>query len=325
MVRHELHRTLQSKRSTKSLHESEFALFSYSSMGLAPENLRCQIDAWLAEDAGSGDVTLFSILKKQATAPCDFFIVAKSEFVMCGRELMAEVFRRSCAGSSLLLFSDVADGDVVKPGAVVLAGNGPAGGILLGERVSLNLSCKLSGIATKTRHTLEALQRAAKSKQIPVLMETRKTTPGLRAFEKLATRIGGARNHRHGLDGGAMLKENHLRMLSFNSQTLMEAKTNVPLLTKLEVEVSNLEEFKRALDARVDVVMLDNFSIDDVGKAIALRNQGAPEVKLEFSGNLDKLPAEMLANCGVDYLSQGALIHQATWVDMSLQMFPSVP
>jgi nicotinate-nucleotide pyrophosphorylase (carboxylating) len=167
---------------------------------------------------------------------------------------------------------------------------------------------------------VEALKEAGSTGK-PVVLETRKTTPGHRMYEKYATRVGGAQNHRHGLDAGAMLKENHLRSIGNICDALRLLKRTVPVLSRIEVEVTSLAEFRVALKEGADVIMLDNFSWDDVAVAVAERNVASSLAKLEVSGNLDGKSAERLVASGVDYASMGALVHKAVWVDMSLQLY----
>ncbi len=176
----------------------------------------------------------------------------------------------------------------------------------------------MSGISTKTNKILSEIRKHTQTLQ---LLETRKCTPGLRMYEKYAVRVAGARNHRHALDSGAMLKENHLRSIGTLEQGLIKLKQALPILSTAEIEVTNLEEFKRALDYDANVIMLDNFSVQDAQKASAERDIKNKHVKLELSGNLDEKRIEDLVQTGVDYVSMGALIHKAVWVDMSLQLY----
>jgi nicotinate-nucleotide pyrophosphorylase (carboxylating) len=256
-------------------------------------------------------------------------IVAKEEFFLCGLHLMAETFRLTSDGAALVA-SDLSDGVRVKKGDVVLAAHGQPEALLLAERVALNLASRLSGVATTTAAVAGRLAAAAvKAGTVaPALLETRKTTPGLRALEKYATRTGGARNHRHGLDAGAMLKENHIRAAGDLRVALRALKERVPVLTKIEIEVTNLAEFDIALAEGADVVMLDNFAPADVREAVTRRDaravgpsSGARLPRLEVSGNLDTRDPAEIVSFGVDYVSMGALVHKAPWIDMSLQLY----
>ena len=301
----------------KELTGSDFLQFCQTRLGVSPTRVQRDLNAWLDEDHGAGDVTLFAALEDAGHG--SMFIVAKQDFVLCGLQLMAQVFR-TLGGGQISIYSDTQDGKQIARGEIVLAAEGPTSALLLGERVALNLSARLSGVSTKTREIFAELA-AHRNGRTPTLLETRKTTPGLRIYEKYATRIGGARNHRHGLDGGAMLKENHLRAVGNLRIAVQRLKLNVPVLTKIEVEVSNLEEFRIALEEGADVIMLDNFSIDDVHAAVAERGAKNSPALLEISGNLDTKNIKDIAQCGADFASVGALVHKALWVDMSLQFY----
>lgn len=306
---------------SRPLSPESFLHFCSSALGVTPSRIERDLELWLAEDHGSGDVTVRAL--PEALRPARMFVLAKEDFVLAGLPLMAHVFRLSC-GPQASLFSDFDDGEMVKKGQVVLAGMGTAAGLLLGERVALNLGSRLSGIATSTRRVKDALEAAAQVEGTapPALLETRKTTPGLRLYEKYATRAGGALNHRHGLDTGAMLKENHLRTAGSIVEALRSLKSKVPLLTKIEVEVTNLDEFRLALAEGADVIMLDNFTSADLAEALAERRRLGSQTRIEISGNLDTRDPRDLVLAGIDFASMGALIHQARWVDLSLQLFP---
>jgi nicotinate-nucleotide pyrophosphorylase (carboxylating) len=314
----------------RELAPGGFASWCTSSLGMTPQWVRGRLQAWLEEDHGGGCVSLWPGASGASERVATAVIVAKQEFVLSGLPLMLETFRLTSDGD-VRLFSDLDDGVRVAKGDVVLAARASAGALLLAERVALNVASRLSGVSTLTARYVEELQKAASHVgcDAPTLLETRKTTPGLRVFEKYATRLGGARNHRHGLDGGAMLKENHLRTVGDIRVALRALKARAPILTKIEIEVSSLEEFEVALEEGADVIMLDNFKPAEVAQAVALRNAHRTEerlahrtdVRLEMSGNLDtRAPADIVSS-GVDYVSMGALVHKAPWVDMSLQLY----
>jgi len=288
--------------------------------GVSPQRIWRDIDTWLEEDAGGGDVSLWT--QPYPTPRMRVDIIAKQDFILCGLSLMAAVFQRTHGSVPLELSSACADGRAVRSGDVVLSGEGDARCLLLGERVALNLSARLSGISTKAAQMLRLVEAAAAQAQChpPQLLETRKTTPGLRLYEKYATRMAGVRNHRHSLDTGLMLKENHLRSFGGIPAALASARRQSPLLTRIEVEVTQLSEFKQALEGGADVIMLDNFSVADITAAVAERSRCGRRVELEVSGNLTEENIAKVASLGIDYLSSGALIHQATWVDLSLQL-----
>ncbi|WGL61181.1 carboxylating nicotinate-nucleotide diphosphorylase [Pigmentibacter sp. JX0631] len=297
------------------VNQTNFNNFCNLNLGVAPNRVTKDILLWLDEDHGAGDPTLFAAQAKNQTA--NFYIVAKQDFILTGLPVMCETFRLA-SGGELKLFSDFKEGDQIKKGDVLLGGKGNAAAILLGERVALNLCAKLSGITTKTSSILTEIRKYSPS---IYLLETRKTTPGLRIYEKYATRNGGARNHRHGLDSGSMLKENHLRYFGSIEYALDCVSNKTPVLNKIEIEVTNLVEFRAALNKGADVIMLDNFSLEDVHQAVKERNNFNKNTKLELSGNLDEKNIKQISSSGVDYLSMGALIHKAIWIDISLQLY----
>lgn len=300
---------------SKKLENSLFSEFCTFQLGLSPSKILGDIERWVEEDHGCGDSTLFSGFSQDTTM--QFYIVAKQDFTLCGLSIMQQVFRM-VSNNSIELYSNFKEGDHVQKGNIVLAGIGKCSSLLLSERVALNFGSRMSGIATKTKSILNEIK---KYNENVFLLETRKTTPGLRLYEKYAVRIAGARNHRHGLDTGCMLKENHLRSIGSIEAAIQNLKKRLPILTKIEIEVTNLREFSIALEQGADVIMLDNFSLEDVKIAVQERNAINPYAKLELSGNLDEKNMKEIALSGVDYLSMGALIHKSVWVDMSMQLY----
>lgn len=299
------------------LIQNDFIDFCTSKLGVSPNRIVNDIIRWLDEDHGSGDLTVFSGMKKNTKA--QFFVIAKQNFTLSGLNVMQGVFYQTSGGTTKI-FSDFQDGHTVKKGDIIIAGEGTVSSILLAERVALNLASKISGISSKTKLILDEIRKYSDTVS---LLETRKTTPGLRIYEKYATRVGGARNHRHGLDSGAMLKENHLRSIGCLEEALDNLKENTPILSKIEIEVTNLTEFRAALAKSPDVIMLDNFSFDDVKKAVQEKNKLNSNLKIELSGNLDEKNIQDISCLGVDYISMGALIHKSIWVDLSLQLYMS--
>ncbi|MES2614098.1 MAG: carboxylating nicotinate-nucleotide diphosphorylase [Bdellovibrionota bacterium] len=300
---------------TNKTETQEFTEFCNFNLGMAPSKILTDIERWLEEDHGCGDPTIFSAFQKNKVM--QFFIVAKQDFTLSCKPIMEQVFRQ-VSTNEIELFSNFKDGDDIKKGDIILGGKGKAASILLAERVALNLCSKMSGITTKTKQILSEIKKINKNIN---LLETRKTTPGLRIYEKYSVRVAGARNHRHALDGGSMLKENHLRCIGFIEDAVTNLQRNLPILTKIEVEVTNLDEFRTALNLGADVIMLDNFSIENVKIAVAEKNKINTQVKLELSGNLDEKNLHEIVTSGVDYMSMGALIHKSIWVDMSLQIY----
>jgi nicotinate-nucleotide pyrophosphorylase (carboxylating) len=317
-------KTVQYINPQQEIPATLFEQFCISKLGMNSQKVSNQLQNWLEEDFSNGDVSLWASewSKNQAEA----FIVAKQDFILCGLPLMVHIFSLASGSLSTSFFSDFEDGNQIKKGQTILKIVGTAGALLLAERSSLNLASHLSGIATQTHNVKQKMFEIAKNhnlKLLPELLETRKTTPGLRSLEKYATRTGGAKNHRHALDTGAMLKENHLRMSESISYAIETLVKNAPILTKIEVEVSNLVEFEEALKSnKADVIMLDNFKADEVKITIQQRNLFNSNIKIELSGNLDEKNLEEILMLEVDYMSMGALIHKSKWVDMSLQLFP---
>ncbi|MFD3004651.1 carboxylating nicotinate-nucleotide diphosphorylase [Thermus tengchongensis] len=262
--------------------------------------------AWLWEDLGHGDLT------SQLVVPEDLWgqavILAKAEGVIAGLPVAQAVF--ALAEPRIAFTGLVAEGERVEPGQEVARLEGPLRGILAGERLALNLLQRLSGIATLTRAYVEAL-KGTKAQ----VLDTRKTTPGLRALEKYAVRVGGGKNHRFGLFDGILLKENHLRAAGGVAQAVRRAKAGAPHYLKVEVEVTSLAELGEALEAGADLILLDNFSVEDLREAV--RRVGG-RVPLEASGNMTLERARQAAEAGVDYVSVGALTHSAKALDLSL-------
>ena len=262
--------------------------------------------AWLREDLGQGDLT--SLLVVPEDLECEAVILAKEGGVLAGLWVAERVF--ALADPRTAFTPLVAEGARVAEGTEVARVRGPLRGILAGERLALNLLQRLSGIATLTRAYVEAL--AGTKAQI---LDTRKTTPGLRALEKYAVRVGGGRNHRYGLFDGILLKENHVRAAGGVGEAVRRAKARAPHYLKVEVEVRSLEELEEALEAGADLILLDNFPLEALREAV--RRVGG-RVPLEASGNMTLERAKAAAEAGVDYVSVGALTHSAKALDLSL-------
>ncbi|WP_243030474.1 carboxylating nicotinate-nucleotide diphosphorylase [Thermus altitudinis] len=262
--------------------------------------------AWLLEDLGHGDLTsaltVPEDLRGQAT------ILAKEEGVVAGLPVAREVF--ALVDARIAFTPLVEEGARVRPGQEVARLEGPLRGILAGERLALNLLQRLSGIATLTRTYVEAL-RGTRTQ----VLDTRKTTPGLRALEKYAVRVGGGRNHRFGLFDGILIKENHIRAAGGVGEAVRRARAQAPHYLRVEVEVTNLAELEEALEAGADLILLDNFSPEAIREAV--RRVGG-RVPVEASGNMTPERARKAAEAGVDYVSVGALTHSAKALDLSL-------
>jgi nicotinate-nucleotide pyrophosphorylase (carboxylating) len=260
------------------------------------------VDRWLAEDVGDGDLTSLAVIDEDLT--CTARILVKQPGVLCGLGVAAEVFER--LGATLEPLSE--DGDAVEPGPVANV-DGPARGVLTAERLALNALGRLSGIATLTRRYVDAVAGTG-----AVILDTRKTTPGLRALEKHAVACGGGQNHRFGLYDGILVKDNHLRLAGSVPGAVTRAKeAGVPV----EVECDTLDQVKEAIAAGADSILLDNMTVDALREAVALAGGGTP---LEASGGVTLATVRAVAETGVDFISVGALTHSARSLDFSMEV-----
>ena len=273
---------------------------------LDPSAYRDVVSRALAEDIGSGDVTT------EATVPADVrghgVLVAKSALIVAGLAIAGEAFAQVDRAATLTARVD--DGADCEPGAVLGEVRGPARALLAAERVALNFLQRLSGIATMTRQFVEA-----SGGRITVL-DTRKTTPTLRALEKYAVRIGGGTNHRFGLYDAFLIKDNHIRVVGGLARAVQQARRSRPDLP-VEVEAQSLEQVDEALAAGVDVLLVDNLPVHDVTEAVG-RSRGRARVEISGGVTLDRLPA--LAATGADFVSVGALTHSAPAADISFEI-----
>ncbi|HEX4639258.1 MAG TPA: carboxylating nicotinate-nucleotide diphosphorylase [Chthoniobacterales bacterium] len=270
------------------------------------------IEIALREDIGDGDLTTEFFVDKNQLAAAN--IVARESAILAGVETAAEVFRR--VDATVEITSARKDGDEINASENVLGLRGPAHSILKAERVALNFLQRLSGIATMTRKFVQA----AASEHVKIL-DTRKTTPGLRALEKAAVVAGGGMNHRFGLFDMVMLKDNHLAVAGFDSlpQALRQFRETHPNI-QIEVEADTLEQVRRFLEIDgIDVVLLDNMKPAQIREAIAI---GKGKVKFEASGGVTLKNIRQIAATGVDYISIGALTHSPRAIDFSLELAP---
>jgi len=268
------------------------------------------LDLALREDIGGGDVTSIATVSAERHAHGTF--VAKAPGVISGLDLAGDVFRR--VDRDVIFTPLVADGDRVAAMKSIATIQGPARGILAGERVALNFLQRLSGIATLTARYVEAVLGTAAE-----IVDTRKTTPGMRALEKAAVRHGGGRNHRFGLTDGVLIKDNHLAAVGGPhrvGRAVALARSWAPHTLRIEVEVTTLEELAEALDAGADIVMLDNMDIPAMRAAVAMTGGRA---LLEASGGVTLDTISEIASTGVDLISVGALTHSAPALDISLE------
>lgn len=275
---------------------------------LAPQNLVPIISQALIEDQGSGDITTEATVDRTLVARGNF--LAKKELVLAGWPVVVEVFRiLSQRISSEILFDE---GETIVKGAVIGRIQGPAYLLLAGERVALNFFQRLCGIATYTRRLVQAVEGTG-----VVILDTRKTTPGLRLLEKYAVRVGGGANHRFGLYDGVLIKENHVTAAGGIKRAVQQARSKIGHLHKIEIEISNMQELEEALQVGVEVVLLDNMNPEDVRESVA-RIQGKTVV--EVSGGIDSRNIRDYAASGVDFISIGALTHSVKAADISLEL-----
>jgi nicotinate-nucleotide pyrophosphorylase (carboxylating) len=268
------------------------------------------IDLAINEDVGSGDVTTDPLLHPDRIAIAQ--IIAKQPLVVAGLDVAKRVFEKL---DDNLSFSSVhADGEFVTDRQVIAEVKTSIRSLLIGERTALNFLQRLSGIATHVRSLLEII-----GDKPVLLVDTRKTIPGWRVLEKYAVRVGGAHNHRMGLFDGVLIKDNHIVAYGGISNAIHQVRNSASHLLKIEVEVSNFEELREALEADADIIMLDNMNIDEIKSAIGLINGRA---RVEVSGRIDRNSLSLMAEAGVDIVSMGALTHSAVFVDISMKIVP---
>jgi len=274
-----------------------------------PADLVQQVEAALREDLGSGDVTAALVPAAQRVRGS---VVAREEAVLCGRAWADATFRQCDPRVQLTWLA--ADGERMAAQQVIFAIAGPARPVLSGERTALNFLQLLSGTATVTRRFVDAVAGTHCE-----ILDTRKTIPGLRTAQKYAVRCGGARNHRMGLYDQVLIKENHIAAAGSLTAAVQAARSNAAGIG-VEVEVETLGELREALNARPDIILLDDFSLEDMRTAVALnRAHGAP-AKLEVSGSVSLEAVRAIAETGVDYISVGALTKHVRAIDLSMRL-----
>lgn len=275
-----------------------------------PETYRDQLRSFLREDWGTQDWTTASVSDR----PMEGRVVAKGDLVLAGMAAAAEVVR--IVDPAVEVIFQARDGDWLTKGELAFILNGNSHALLLAERVMLNLLQRLSGTATLTRAFVEAVEGTGAQ-----ILDTRKTTPGLKLLEKYAVRCGGGVNHRLTLGDGVLLKENHLAAMGGIRPAVEAARKTAPNLVRIEVEVENLDQFDECLlIPDIDGVLLDNMSNDDMREAVRRKRAADARLFLEASGNLSLERARSVAETGVDFLSVGALTHSAPSVDLSLRL-----
>jgi len=277
---------------------------------LSKKKLKRIIKEALEEDIGLGDVTTNLTIPKEAL--CRARIIAKDTGILCGINFAEKVFKT--INPKITFKAIVKDGSKVSKGKVVARIIGPARAILAGERVALNIICRLSGISTMTNNYVQYIKNVVVRK-MTIIMGTRKTTPLLRGLEKYAVRCGGGKNHRFNLSSQILVKENH-QIIKPISVAKLRKKAPKNLL--IEVEVRTIKEFVDIVTQRPDIILLDNMTLEQIRTANKLRKELAPEVKLEASGGINLKNIRQIAKTGVDCISIGSLTHSAPALDFSL-------
>ncbi|MGN0524284.1 MAG: carboxylating nicotinate-nucleotide diphosphorylase [Eubacterium sp.] len=261
----------------------------------------------LKEDITSEDVSTNAVMPEDKQGKAD--LICKQDGILCGLDVFIRTFELLDKTSHFE--TDFKDGDTVHKGDLIGVIYGDVKAILSGERTALNYLQRMSGIATMTREYMNELKGYK-----TVLLDTRKTTPNMRPFEKEAVRVGGATNHRYNLSDGVLLKDNHIGAAGSVTKAVQMAKAYAPFVRKIEVETETLEQVKEAVEAGADIIMLDNMDNDTMKKAIEIINGKA---ETECSGNVTKERLKEIAEIGVDFVSCGALTHSAPIMDVSLK------
>lgn len=261
----------------------------------------------LKEDISSEDVSTNAVIRTAVQGEAD--LICKQDGIIAGLEVFRRVFELLDADTEAELYCK--DGDEVKRGQLLGHIRGDIRVLLSGERVALNYLQRMSGIATYTRSVAKLLEGTGTK-----LLDTRKTTPNMRIFEKYAVRVGGGYNHRYSLSDGVLLKDNHISAAGGVARAVKMAREYAPFVRKIEVETENLDMVREAVEAGADIIMLDNMSPEEMGEAIRIIDGRA---ETECSGNVTKENVERLTKLGVDYISSGALTHSAPILDLSVK------
>lgn len=271
------------------------------------------LEDWLREDIGRGDRST-SGLFSDGNAPIGKAVwIAKADGVVAGLPIAARVFQLLDHSVNFMMIAK--DGQTVKSGDLVAKINGSLATLLMGERVALNLVMHLSGIASTTAEYAKAIANSPTR-----LVDTRKTIPGMRLLEKYATFIGGAINHRYGLDDAVMLKDNHIAAAGGITEAVQRVREHIPFTTLIEVETESIVQVKEAMQLNLDVIMLDNMPLLMMREAIDLIRQHSPHTKIEASGNITLTTITQVAELGVDYISTSAMVTRSPWLDISMRI-----
>ncbi|MDO9307969.1 MAG: carboxylating nicotinate-nucleotide diphosphorylase [Deltaproteobacteria bacterium] len=264
------------------------------------------IEQALLEDIHTGDITTKAVVPQRR--PAEARLIAKEDLVVAGLSIAGRVFSR--LDPDVVFRSNCSEGDHLAKGTVMATLSGDAADLLMGERVALNLLQRMCGIATLTSRFVEAVS-GTKAR----IVDTRKTTPGLREIEKYAVRIGGGINHRTGLYDGVLIKENHIAAAGGITEAIRRARAYIPHTLKIEIETETLEQVDEALAAGADIIMLDNMTLDQMRKAVAVI---AGRAVVEASGGVNLDTVRGIAETGVDIISVGALTHSPRAMDISM-------
>jgi nicotinate-nucleotide pyrophosphorylase (carboxylating) len=270
-------------------------------------SFRAIVSRALVEDLGRGDITTDACVSFEKAGKA--YLRARERLVFCGFPVVKEVFTQ--LDPRVRLASHIDEGEMLSSGGLALSLEGPARSLLKGERLSLNFAQRMSGIATLTRSYVDALSPGAPTK----IVDTRKTSPGLRVLERYAVRCGGGYNHRSDLSAAILIKDNHVAAAGSITQAIDRARRDATHCTLITCEVDSMQQLSEALEARADVVLLDNFS--DIQIADAMRTVGG-RAKVEVSGAMTQSRVKQISALGVDVISVGALTHSARAVDLGL-------
>lgn len=279
-------------------------------MIMSTEAMRRQIAVWIEEDVGFGDITAHATIP--ANAEGTGMIYAKESGRVAGMRVACLVFQT--IDPAIVIRQEIEDGQQVEAGTLLMTVQGKARSILTGERLALNLLQRLSGIATLTARYVEKAKQGNPNARV---VDTRKTTPGLRMLEKYAVRMGGGHNHRYRLDDAVMIKDNHIKASGGIDAAIQAARSFIPHTMKIEVEVETIDQVREALEAKADIIMLDNMDVSTMEEAVRLIGDQAI---VEASGGINLETIASIAATGVDVISVGAITHSATALDISLDI-----
>lgn len=279
------------------------------------------LQEWLLEDIGRGDRTTQSLLTgllvsgslSEQLKPGRAEWICKEAGIIAGLPIAMRVFQ--LLDHQVQFTATVAEGQWCERGQVIAQIEGSLAALLTGERVALNLAMRLSGIATTTHQYVEKIADLPSQ-----LVDTRKTTPGLRILEKYATQVGGAMNHRMGLDDGVMIKDNHIAAAGGIATAITQIRSRVPYPLTIEVETETLNQVEEALQHNADIIMLDNMPPDLMQRAVRIIRNTSDRIKIEASGNITLQTIRSVAETGVDYISTSAPITRSTWLDLSMKI-----